>query len=201
MANFATNLRNVLFGLFVVCVVTLSFSVKADTCGICKDSYLSCVSRGVSSSSCDSQMRSCQSACAGDVKNSSGIDFGSILIISVIGLFAFFYLYGFLSDKQAEKEVKEEQERRSRMTPEEIAKEQEEIDRKKRFKETFDLRETILSRLQNMTVDEITEFTKSNRRSTTAWLNRNGYTCKDHDGAAKREAYLSRREAEKNEKS
>ncbi len=196
MTNSTTKLKNILFALFIICFAILFSPAKAETCGICKDSYLSCISGGGSSSSCERQLRSCQAACGGgDIKDSGGVGLGLILkifIVFIAGLFAYFYLSTLLSEKREKREIKEEKERRSRMTPEEIAKEQEEIAIKESIAVTQELRKDVLSKLQNMTVDEITEFTKSSKRSTTSWLTRNGYTCKDFDGAAKKDALIKK---------
>lgn len=198
MRIFAAKSKNFVFALIFVGLAILAINASAETCGICKDSYLSCISGGGSSSSCDQQLRSCQSACfGGDGKSSSTSGLSAVFLVIVVGLAAYFYLDSRQTKKEKEKEIAEEQSRRSKMTQEDIAREQEEIAIKQQLEESRKLRNSLVSNLQNMTVDEIIEFTKSSRRSTTTWLVRNGYTCKDYDGAAKREAVLSKLEADK----
>lgn len=97
-----TKLRNAFIFLFFIASLVFSYAAKSETCGVCKDSYLSCVSGGGSLSSCESRMRSCQSACFGGGGSSSsdsgsgshpgdnpfivGISFGLILAIAVFWL-------------------------------------------------------------------------------------------------------------------
>lgn len=193
------RIKDVLCAVFFASTLLFPFVAESATCGICNDSYLSCISSGGSSSSCGRQLQSCQSACyGGDTKSSEGGGgFGTLILVVAIGSAAFFFVNSWMNQKKEAREIEEEKERRLKMTPEEIAQEQEEIARKKQIAETIDLREELLSKLQNMTVDEITEYTKSNRRATTAWLFRHGYTCKDYDGEKKRSEYFARSESEK----
>lgn len=199
MTSSTIRLRGALSAVIFVCIVAISTPATSATCGVCNDAYLSCVSSGGSSSSCDRQLRSCQSACFGsDAKSSEGGGgVGTLILVIAIVLAAFFYLNSWMNQKKEAREIEEEKERRLKMTPEEIKKEEEEIARKRQIAETIDLREHLLSKLQNMTVNEITEYTKSNSRATTAWLFRHGYTCKDYDGEKKRNDYLARLESEK----
>ena len=97
-----SKLKSALFFVFFIVGLVFSCSAKSETCGVCKDSYLSCVSSGGSLSSCESRMRSCQSACFGGGGSSSsdsgsgshpgdnpfivGIGFGLILAIAVFWL-------------------------------------------------------------------------------------------------------------------
>lgn len=65
----------------ILALVALT-SALAETCGICKDSYLQCAAGGTNLDTCARKMSSCESACSGtgsssDIPSSSGNDFGN----------------------------------------------------------------------------------------------------------------------------
>jgi hypothetical protein len=159
------------------------FSAKAETCGICKDSYVSCISSGSSLSSCKSQLQSCESACFG--KSNSGSQSKSSdkswIFFLLLGCVFFYYviwpiLSGFANGLKG--------------TPKDAGKNDENSKKlsEKNGKTPKQLREEIKHQVGEMTVAQISTATNSSDRGTIAWLLINGITCKDYDGAAKKEA-------------
>jgi hypothetical protein len=97
------HLRAIVTIAFLLVSITLSLAARSEACGVCKDSYLSCVSRSGNLDSCAKQMRSCESACFGTSRTESqtrpdsgnhpgdnpflvGISFGLIFALAVYGI-------------------------------------------------------------------------------------------------------------------
>jgi len=158
------------------------FSAKAETCGICKESYVSCISSGSSLSSCKSRLQSCESACFGNSNSSSQSKSSdnSWIFFLLLGCVFFYYviwpiLSGFANGvKGVPKDPEKNNDSFKKLN-------------EKNDKTPKQLREEIRLLVGEMTVAEISIATNSTDRGTIAWLLINGITCKDYDGAAKKE--------------
>lgn len=158
------------------------FSAKAETCGICKDSYVSCISSGSSLSSCKSRLQSCESACFGNSNSGSqskSSDKSWIFFLIIACVFFYYVIWPILSGfangiKGVPKNPEKNDESATKLN-------------ERNGKTPKELREEIKQQVGEMTVAEISIATNSSDRGTIAWLLINGITCKDYDGAAKKE--------------
>lgn len=157
------------------------FSAKAETCGICKDSYVSCISSGSSLSSCKSRLQSCESACFGNSNSGSqskSSDKSWIFFLIIACVFFYYVIWPILSGfangiKGVPKNPEKNDESATKLN-------------ERNGKTPKELREEIKQQVGEMTVAEISIATNSSDRGTIAWLLINGITCKDYDGAAKK---------------
>lgn len=78
ISEFSLNIIRVLRRLVFLLLAFAALSpAQAETCGVCKDSYLKCAAGGTNLDTCASRLRSCESACFGtgnssDTASSSG---------------------------------------------------------------------------------------------------------------------------------
>jgi hypothetical protein len=168
------------------------FSAKAQTCGICKDYYVSCISSGSSLSSCKSRLQSCESACFGNSNSNSqskSSDKSWIFFLLLACIFFYYVIWPILSGfangfKGVPKDLEKNNDSFKKLSENNVKTKQQ-------------LREEIWQQCGEMTVAEISIATNSTDRGTIAWLTRHGITCKDYDGAAKKELLAKKLEASK----
>jgi hypothetical protein len=115
--------------------------------------------------------------------NSSSFDVSSILIPAVIlGLIGYFIAWPIISgfmevSKKADDKPGGESKAHAEIVTDEVVN---------NTKITQSLRAEIIEKTKDMTVAEISEYTKSTARGTIAWLSRNNLSCKDYDKTQKK---------------
>jgi hypothetical protein len=159
----------------IASILLIALPVKSETCGVCKSSYLSCVSSGQALKSCEKRMRSCEEACFGNSANneSKGGEFGLIPVLIIITLVGGvgYLVFLTMTEKKSPKKVILDRTKSDQLAIQDT------------------LRNEIKDRIRDMTVEEISDYIKATERATIAWLRRQGMACKDFDGVAAEKKY------------